>query len=288
MKIIILGASSNLAQYLTNALLNKRHEIFLIYRNTYQVISSSNHNNNVVDYENINNLYHLFENVDICINTLGSYGRLNEDFTELKYVNYELPYKYYKICNDFKVSYFLNCGTALPPEYNEYSLSKSFIYEKMKSTTFGLFTKFVELKLQHFYGNNDNETTFIKKTIKQCLQNTESIHIKTPNESREFLHISDLIKAIVVIINNCNDFQYIINSIDIGSKHRYRIIDVCNYIKYYTDTKTTFEYTLGDIRKSPQIPHSILDNLYKYGWEENMPLEDGIQNLVSYMSGESK
>ena len=273
MKIIILGASSYLAQKFLNKLYEQPDiEIICFYRDKISDVRKNKH----YPVQKFQDFKKYITDDTIMCNFICNYGRNNEIFEEIEYANYTLPLKFYRELSYTLGSIFLNCGTVLPDNYNNYSLTKNKLYQKILSDTEPN-CRFLEISLQSIYGTQGKNGSFVDRVLNACVQNLPHFKIITPKQKREFIHITDVIMALYIIVTSIRAFSEKVEKIDIGSERQYFLENISSIIKQETRSKTEFLLGYGDIYK---IPGSDLRKLRELGWEERQSLRKYVREAI--------
>ena len=139
-------------------------------------------------------------------NFICNYGRNNEIFEEIEYANYALPLKFYRELSYTLGSIFLNCGTVLPDNYNNYSLTKNKLYQKYYPIL-SLIVDFWKFLFSLFMVHKAKNGSFVDRVLNACVQNLPHFKIITPKQKREFIHITDVIMALYIIVTSIRAFS---------------------------------------------------------------------------------
>jgi len=128
---------------------------------------------------------------NVVIYTLGNTNPKTE-FSELNWVNFELPRYILNILEDFE-SLFVTFGSVLEPlaiyGENRYLSSKekylNFVASKEKSS-------YLHFQLNTIYGGLVNHSHMLIGQLQAAIENKTDLHLSTGNQIRQYHHIDDL------------------------------------------------------------------------------------------------
>lgn len=276
-RILILGSSGYLGNELKN-FLTKKHDIFSINRKNDDITSNSFIEKNSYFYEFNEELNNLYKNIkpQIVINSIAKYES-KENNKDIVYANNVLPKLHFDLSVKHNAKFFINIGTSLPENLSLYAKTKNQFVKYAKAIV-QKNTIFVNLKVEHFYGENQTER-FISDLIKKCKKNLE-LNLTDGLQKRDFIYIKDLLSAIDLIINNLNNVKGNID-IPIGSGQSYCIRDIVNIVHKLTGSNSRIIF--GAIKKRKNEPDELVSNnayLNSLGWNAKTSLEEGLKRVI--------
>ncbi|ECU1592621.1 CDP-paratose synthase [Salmonella enterica subsp. enterica serovar Enteritidis] len=274
MKIIIMGAFGFLGSRLTS-----------YFESRHTVIGLARKRNNEAT---INNIIYTTENnwiekivefePNIIINTIACYGRHNEPATALIESNILMPIRVLESISSLD-AVFINCGTSLPPNTSLYAYTKQKANELAAAIIDKVCGKYIELKLEHFYGAFDGDDKFTSMVIRRCLSN-QPVKLTSGLQQRDFLYIKDLLTAFDCIINNVNNFPKF-HSIEVGSGKAISIREYVETVKNITKSNSIIEFGVVKERAN-ELMYSCADiaELEKIGWKREFSLVDALTEII--------
>lgn len=236
----------------------------------------------------INNIIYTTENnwiekivefePNIIINTIACYGRHNEPATALIESNILMPIRELESISSLD-AVFINCGTSLPPNTSLYAYTKQKANELAAAIIDKVCGKYIELKLEHFYGAFDGDDKFTSMVIRRCLSN-QPVKLTSGLQQRDFLYIKDLLTAFDCIINNVNNFPKF-HSIEVGSGKAISIREYVETVKNITKSNSIIEFGVVKERAN-ELMYSCADiaELEKIGWKREFSLVDALTEII--------
>ncbi|ECJ1298071.1 CDP-paratose synthase [Salmonella enterica] len=274
MKILIMGAFGFLGSRLTS-----------YFESRHTVIGLARKRNNEAT---INNIIYTTENnwiekivefePNIIINTIACYGRHNEPATALIESNILMPIRVLESISSLD-AVFINCGTSLPPNTSLYAYTKQKANELAAAIIDKVCGKYIELKLEHFYGAFDGDDKFTSMVIRRCLSN-QPVKLTSGLQQRDFLYIKDLLTAFDCIINSVNNFPKF-HSIEVGSGKAISIREYVETVKNITKSNSIIEFGVVKERAN-ELMYSCADiaELEKIGWKREFSLVDALTEII--------
>ncbi len=236
----------------------------------------------------INNIIYTTENnwiekivefePNIIINTIACYGRHNEPATALIESNILMPIRVLESISSLD-AVFINCGTSLPPNTSLYAYTKQKANALAAAIIDKVCGKYIELKLEHFYGAFDGDDKFTSMVIRRCLSN-QPVKLTSGLQQRDFLYIKDLLTAFDCIINNVNNFPKF-HSIEVGSGKAISIREYVETVKNITKSNSIIEFGVVKERAN-ELMYSCADiaELEKIGWKREFSLVDALTEII--------
>ena len=189
-----------------------------------------------------------------------------------------------------------NCPQPIKEEYvltgalestnSAYAIAKLAGIELIKAYRKEFGHKWISVMPTNLYGPNDNfelESShvfpaFIRKFIEAKKSNTDSVNLwGTGKPRREFLHVDDLAKAIVICLDNYDADQ----QINIGTGIDLTVEELAEKIAKNTGFSGSINW---DVAREDGTPQKVLDiqKITNLGWKPTINLDQGIKLTVEW------
>ena len=228
----------------------------------------------------------LYENLQIQNNIIWS--ALNSGVDKLLFLGSSCIYPRNSI-QPMKEEYLLD---GKPEPTNEgYALAKiagmklcEYIYTEYNK-------KFISCMPTNIYGENDNfnpETSHVIPSLIRRMQEAKQSNAKsvviwgTGSTRREFLHVDDLASAILWIMNNYDNKQFL----NVGTGSDVSIKELAYLIKKLVAYKGELVF---DATKPDGMPKKLLDvtKIESNGWRHKIDLENGLKKTIEWYNKEN-
>ena len=270
-RILFTGATGYLGSHLAKAMVKANYELLVIKRrssNLYRINSIIPHIN-FLDIEDLysSDLIEITKNIEAIVHVATCYGRSNETVNEIFSVNTEFPLRLLEAGSRAGVKIFLNIDTALNKYINSYALSKHQLYQWGKYFSIHKKIKFANLRLEHFYGPNDDATKFVTHVIKSCMANLPDLKLTLGEQKRDFIFLDDVVSAYMHILELSNDIDEFFIEMDVGSGQPVSIRMLVEAIHAMTESRTHLNFGAIPYREG-EVMHSEADTsrLNALGW----------------------
>ena len=303
MNICLLGGTGYIGNRLIDELINDNHYITCIYRkdskSEKKYIDNKNVSYVVSDYIVLRDLFNKMR-FDCIINASCTYmkGARIDDVVESnlifpmrvlslgvenyyginsEYNNYKKVKENSKNSGGDKQLRFISIGTGLPNNFNLYTYTKK-QFNRMGhffSNEYGL--EFINLELENYFGEFEPKNRFLPSVIERLKKN-EDIPLTQGEQLRDFVYVSDVINAIILLINKKDVPPYI--DVPLGSGDAPSIKEMVTYIKEIMNSKSDLQF--GKVPLRPNEPSSfanlamykMLGGTIEYNWK------DGIKEML--------
>lgn len=284
-RFLLTGATGYLGSHLAKAMLAAGYELIALKRNTSSVhrIGSDATRIKLFDIEHID-LDALFREtgpVDAIIHTATCYGRNNESVNEIFTSNTEFPLHLLDAGSRAGVKVFFNTDTILDKYLNPYALSKNQLLQWGKFFSKNGKIRFVNIRLEHFYGAGDDPTKFTTFLIRRCIENEPELRLTEGRQKRDFIHIDDVIAAYMTLLSNATRLSGAFVELDVGSGQAVPIREFVEVIHRLTGSKTRLNFGALPYRDE-EVMHSEanISKLKALGWRCRHDLESGLSQVL--------
>ncbi|WP_032484112.1 NAD-dependent epimerase/dehydratase family protein, partial [Yersinia pestis] len=219
---------------------------------------------------------------DVVINTAALYGRKGELLSELVDANIQFPLRILEMLVSTGKGLFFQCGTSLPADVSQYALTKNQFTELAREYCNKFSGKFIELKLEHFFGPFDDSTKFTTYVINSCRSHSD-LKLTAGLQRRDFIYINDLINAFKIMISK-SESLISGESISIGSGHAVTIKEFVETVAKMTSYQGNLQFGAIPTREN-ELMYSCasLARIQELGWLCQYSLNSAIKDTLNRM-----
>lgn len=284
MKILLTGASGFLGGHLAARLRADGHEVFGLLRDGSPAPAGAlaERCGWVAQADFLADPGRALPGLDAVLFLAGCYGRNQETLEQISAANLGFPLALLQRAVQHGVRWFINTDTALPRDFNPYSLSKAQFADwgRMCSTQSGV--QFANLRLDHLYGPGDDPKKFTDFIINSCVANVPNLALTAGEQQRDFIYIDDAVDALCATLAALADGRLPgYSEIAVGSGTATRIKDFVGLVKRLSGADT--ELCFGAVPYRPrEVMLSVADTaaLRALGWRCRTPLEQGLLTTI--------
>lgn len=284
MKILITGIGGYLGSQLANALITE-HELAGTVRSGSKLERIDSQDRiSFIDVNKSDWAQQVKQfKPDVVINTAALYGRKGELLSDLIHANITFPQQILECIEHDAV--FINCGTSLPVSVSLYAMTKNQFVDLAKEYCKSHSIKFVNLRLEHFFGANDDPTKFTTYLVNACL-NGECIKLTQCEQVRDFIYMPDLLNAFKIVILNIDEFN-IFEHVDVGSGVGIVLNEFVGKVIKCTNFTGEVSYGCIPYRENESM-YSVANvgRLKSFGWVPTYSIDDAVNEYVSLMKAD--
>lgn len=282
---MLTGATGFLGSHLAKALLVTGHDVVALKRKTSSLrrIESVAADLELVDVDGLDfgTLFAQHCNIDAIIHTATAYGRHSETVSEIFAANTGFPLQLLDAGSRAGVKLFINTDTILDKYLNLYSLSKNQLLQWGRFFSIHQKIRFTNLRLEHFYGANDDATKFTAHVINNCQANTPELMLTMGEQKRDFIYIDDVVSAYMLVLEKANDFDTKFVALDVGSGKSISIRSFVETVHRLTESQTNLAFGAIPYRVG-EVMHSEADisGLSALGWQCKYDVAEGLKIVI--------
>lgn len=281
-KVLMTGGSGFLGKNIAKMLLERKYSI----NNLINSASSSE----LAQYDAYREFSYneLDKNIDadIIIHCATNYGRDNSPYEKIFQPNLYLPLQLLiERMHHSNPLVFINIDTSLESTTSLYALSKNLFLasaEKIIKEHQLKKIKFINIKLEHFYGSNAPSNNFITYLTQTMQAGSPTIDLTLGEQQRDFIYIQDVVNAISIIINEMKSFDNGVTKFEIGSGENITIKDavltIADLILY---DRKNLNFGAVPYRKNEQMISEVsLSKIKQLGWLPKYSFAEGIKEML--------
>jgi len=278
--IFLTGATGFLGGYIARSLVRQGHRLFCYKR----LSSETGKLEDLVNYITWVDIpparFFRERQIDAVIHCATNYGR-NQSAFDIFQTNIFLPLSILHASAENQVSTFFNFDTVLDRQLNEYSLSKKTFLEW--SNKFRHEVNFVNIKLHHFYGPNDNPSKFTSSVIQSLRDEERTLKFTSGIQKRDFIFIDDVVDASNLIFNYYLRNKHDPREFEIGTGTTVSIKEFVETAKRVAQNKNTeLEFNaLPDRENEIYNLVSDISEIQNLGWRPAVSLIEGLKRCFN-------
>lgn len=281
---LITGGTGYLGSHLVRRLIIEGSKVIVLKR-SFSNTSRLNDLGKDIHYVDIDTsqLEDLFKNtsIDVIFHCATNYGKSNTKPTQLIEANLLLPLNLLQLAAQYHVKKFINTDTILDTRVNFYALSKGHFSEWLKTFSSQLIC--CNIALEHFYGPQDDITKFVSFIVREFISNAESINLTPGEQKRDFIHIADVVEAIVSITNATDKYNNGFYRFEVGTGVNVSIREIVELIQNICQNHNTkVNYGAMPYRNNETMESKVnLAPLLATGWSPSIDIKSGLINTVA-------
>lgn len=285
MRVLLTGVTGYLGSHLATELLNEGHEIIALKRKSSPLNRIEAVLPRLVLYNveetNLAELFASFGKFDAVIHTATCYGRSGENISQITEANLLFPLKLLEAAVFGNVDVFINTDTALDKHLNPYALTKAQFSEWGKYFARQEKTRFINLRLEHFYGAGDDSSKFTTHVINSCLANVPELNLTLGEQRRDFIYINDVISAYLLLLNKRNVLADWFIEFDVGSGVALTIRQFVETVHGLTASTTRLNFGALPYRVGEAVlSQANIGALQALGWHCSHDLVQGLRMII--------
>jgi nucleoside-diphosphate-sugar epimerase len=285
MRVVITGGTGFLGSHLVRSLIDVAGEVVVLKRRTSNLKRLEGVLDRVTlrdtDSDDLEALFRGDGGVDVVIHCATSYGRKGERPSDLISSNLLYPTRLLEIACRFGVKLFVNTHTALPGSVNQYALSKHQFRDWGRAVTEGAKTRFVNLRLESFYGPGQDEDHFVSYIVRDCARNRSELPLTPGLQERDFIFVDDVVSAYRLVVERATRGEELAADYDVGTGRPVRLRDLVEMVRRLSGSRTrlmfgVLPYRYNELMKS----ESDIAPLVALGWSPEVSLEEGLKIMI--------
>lgn len=287
---MLTGATGFLGSHLAMALLAAGHDVVALKRRSSSLRRLGNAVSEMAFYDieelDVSRMFDECGSVDAIIHTATCYGRNNETVSEVFAANTEFPLRLLDAGSRAGVKTFINTDTILDKYLNLYALSKNQLLQWGRYFSKHEKIHFVNIKLEHFYGPDDEPTKFSAYVINGCIGNVPELNLTPGEQKRDFIHIDDVVSAYMILLEKEDRLNRPFIELDVGSGQPVSIRNFVMTVHDLTSSKTRLNFGALPYRND-EVMYSRADisALEALGWQCRYDLASGLKQVIEQERG---
>ncbi|MEG6612856.1 NAD(P)-dependent oxidoreductase [Pseudoclostridium thermosuccinogenes] len=291
MKVLLTGATGFLGSHVLQELVKQNIYMVVLKRsfsNDYRIRKlRSGYTSYDIDRVSLSEIFEKESKIDAVIHCATSYGRQNEEVSDIFQTNVCFPLRLLEIASCYNTDIFINTDTFFCKMTTPNGYMQSYVLSKKQFKDWGrLFAgsekiKFVNLQLEHLYGEGDDDSKFTSYVVNSCLSNVEKIDLTDGEQLRDFVYIEDVVSAFKKVLFSKEKITGY-NEYEVGYGKAVKVKDFVNTVKQETKSITKLNFGALPYRKN-EILYSQADitKLRELGWVPKYDIQAGVRAYLS-------
>lgn len=266
--VLLTGGTGYLGSKMVGALLEAGHRVVVLKRPSSSLARLAPYLSRITLTDE------LPATADAVVHCATDYGRSGGDPTE---ANVRLPQRAAAVPG---LRAFLNVDTALPQETSDYARTKAAFRQWLERSPAPPVR--VNAAVEHFYGPGDDPSKFVSHVIGRLLANAERIDLTPGEQERDFIHVEDVVSALMVLLSWSLQAPAGFHRFGVGSGAPISIRALVERIRDLTGNEGT-RLAFGNLPYRPnEVMKSRADTaaLVGLGWRPRIPLEEGLRRTI--------
>lgn len=291
-RILLTGVTGFLGSHLAKKMLAVGYEVVALKRKTSSLRRVESCVSDIVFYDieelDFDDLFRTCGKIGTIIHTATCYGRNNESVSDIFAANTEFPLRLFDAGNRAGVEVFLNTDTILDKYLNLYALSKNQLLQWGKFFSLHEKIRFVNLKLEHFYGPDDDPTKFTTYILNSCLSNISELKLTKGEQKRDFIYIDDVVSAYMILLEEIYRIDDSFMEFEVGSGQSVTIREFVETAHLLAASKTHLAFGALPYREGEVMDSKAdISGLSALGWQCRYDIVTGLKLVIDQERGRS-
>ncbi len=274
MRLVILGATGYLGKKVLEGLVEAGHSMLCITRADMSCLKTKQ-----IEYCMLGDHQPCLREFqpELFLNMACCYLRNGKTQQDVLEANFCVPAKLLQDAVECGCKRYITIGTSLPDNLNIYSFSKKMFTDLGKWYVEQKGIRFINIRLENFYGEDEPLDRFLPSTINKLLRN-EDIFLTEGVQKRDFIYIKDVVEAILTLIRKTGPEGIV--EIPLGRGEAPSIREVVEYLHHISDSKSKLHFGSIPLRKNEPNTVADIKRMKAHNIEAKMDWKQGMALLV--------
>lgn len=295
MKILLTGATGFLGSKILKRLVERKEQVVILKRSTSKLERIREYMSCCsaydVDKNAIDNIFEK-EKPDVVIHCATAYGRTGRDVLEVVKTNLLFGVELLESAYRHGCTHFINTGT-----YNIKQICNTGRVEKnayMADYTLSKFQfdcwgeefaalgkiNFIQMNLEHIFGEDDDEGKFIFMVERTCTANVEQLELSDGMQLRDYIYSENVVDAYLCVLEHLSQLSGYQN-FQIGMGESISLKEFVIMIKEAAQSTTRLEFGKRERNANePECSVADISGLKNLGWTPRFSRKEGIEQML--------
>lgn len=298
--ILLTGATGFLGSRLLKTLLDRQYDVICIKRKTSDTkrVDEFYDRCRWVDIESVD-LESVFQenNIHILIHCATNYGRDETDTLNVYDSNLSFPLKLLGYAHKYGSAIFINTSTFFVREvenlwksdeklYMDSYVKSKYVFSCIaKDNIKNLNLAFVNLQLEHVYGNDGRKAKFVDYLLEALCSSDGVIALTAGKQIRDWVYIDDIINAYIVILDHITMFKKnVYYHYEVGTGIGTSLKEFVLLAHKLAESEAELDFGSREMAIG-ELMYSCADNraLCELGWKPQVDIRHGIKEIIKNM-----
>lgn len=283
-KILMTGATSFVGTHLLLSLVKEGYRVIALKRPSTEPTIA----NDLIDWVNISDIEKMCKSLgDIyaIIHIATDYGRDGSSISQQYECNVLLPTRLLELMPTLKTKIFISTDSFFGKYEKQYGYMRLYMASKRHFVELSkIYVEehpelcFINLRLEHVYGEKDKAGKLIPYIINK-MKNNEEINCTSAMQKRDFIYIDDVISAYLKILNGGFNSGYY--DVEVGTGQSVELKKMFEMIKKEIRSNSKINYGALAMRNDEIMEsHANTSFLNRLGWNAEFSLHKGIEKML--------
>lgn len=283
--LILTGGTGFLGSHLAKRLVAMGYSVVILKRSTSNLrrLESIRQAIHFVDIDRVPvaEVFRECPAVDTVVHAATCYGRAGERTSTILETNIFFPVRLMEAAIDAGVRKFFNTDTVLPQGVSDYALSKAHFREWGRRLSAQGKICFVNVRLEHMYGPDDDASKFTTHVVRSCISNVAELQLTSGDQRRDFIYVDDVVDAFQVLIERTDADAGSFQEYHVGTGRAVTLREFVETVKALSGSCTRLVFGALPYRTNePMCSVADAGALIQLGWRCRTSLVEGIAKTI--------
>ena len=215
-------------------------------------------------------------------------------FADVIESNLLLPARLFDLCKTSSCELFVSADTFFGKQQFNYPHLRAYVQSKRELlgwakliTTTQPELRFVNLRLEHVYGQGDGPKKFVPDLLERLQQNQAEIALTPGDQVRDFIYVDDVAQAFTFVLQQRDLLPVGVTEYEVGTGVATTLCEFVETARTVTSSQSRLNFgALPHRREEIMCSVAEIQGLKTLGWQATTSIENGLR-LSAMVSGEN-